>query len=118
MNVVGGHGITFNQSVGLYRHSFGYPAPDSRFPPFQTTYNGEDLAYCPAYDTYDTYGVMKIDCTMTGGASGGPWITSPRSDWMGFVNSVNSHKAWGSYFMGGPYFGQAESDLFQYWRSR
>ncbi len=89
---VGGQGITFNQSTGLQRNSFGYPISDARWP--QYPYSGEDLIYCPGRDASDGYGHIRIACTMTGGASGGPWIISPAATWIGYVNSVNSHKAW------------------------
>jgi hypothetical protein len=115
VNVVGGQGITFNQGTGLYRTAFGYPVTDPRWP--QYSYSGEDLIYCQGTDWYDGYGHMAIPCTVTGGASGGPWIISPGSNWMGFVNSVNSHKPWGGTYEGGPYFGTAESNLFQTYRS-
>jgi len=117
VNAVGGQGITFNVASRLHRSSFGYPARDSRFPTYANTYNGEDLVYCAGYDQPDWYGRLFIPCTMTGGASGGPWITSPAANWTGYVNSVNSHKP-DETSMGGPYFGNAESNLFQYARSR
>lgn len=111
----GGHGITFNTSTGLSRHSLGYPAADYRFPQYK--YNGEDLVYCPGRDAYDGYGHEAINCTMTGGASGGPWLHSPNSSWLGTLNGVNSHKV-SATTMSSPYFGNAERDLFQYWRAR
>lgn len=116
VNAVGGQGITFNLSTGRTRYALGYPLNDTRWPEY--SYSGEDLMYCQGVDAYDGYGHLKLGCTMTGGASGGPWITSPGSNWIGYVNSVNSHKPWGGAYMGGPYFGTAESDLFQYARSR
>ena len=61
---------------------------------------------------------MWMSNTMTGGASGGPWITWPQSSWLGYVNSVNSHKVWGGEWMNGPYFGNAEMSLFNYYKSR
>ena len=106
----------FNTSIGLNRYAFGYPKADVRFPNY--SYNGEDLIYCSAKDLSDGGERIQIPCTMTGGASGGPWIISPNSSWSGYVNSVNSHKSWGGEWMGGPYFGAAESILFQYWRAR
>jgi V8-like Glu-specific endopeptidase len=114
VNAVGGHGIMFNSSTGRQRYAFGYPAPDSRFPEY--SYSGEDLVYCPGTDRADG-GIMTIDCTMTGGASGGPWITDPRSDWLGYVNGVNSHKQTHPT-MGSPYFDNPESNLFAYVRAR
>jgi hypothetical protein len=117
VDAVGGQGITFNVATGLTRHLFGYPVSDRRFPEY--TYNGKDLVYCGGTDTPDPtlVGTMYVACTMTGGASGGPWLTSPNSLWGGYVNSVNSHKTSGP-FMSGPYFDTTESNLFQYWRNR
>ena len=118
VNVVGGQGMTFNNATGLTRQALGYPASDYRWP--QYSYNGQDLMYCGARDTYDASipGTMWISCTMTGGSSGGPWLTSPNSNWMGYVNSVNSHKPYGGAYMSGPYFDSVESNLYQYWRNR
>jgi hypothetical protein len=116
-NVTGSQGIIFNRSTGLRRHAFGYPAADYRWPEY--SYNGQDLVYAVGYDTNDTTipGTMWMRSTMTGGASGGPWITSPNSSWLGYVNSVNSHKPYGGAFMNGPYFGNAEAQLYIAWRA-
>jgi hypothetical protein len=81
VNAVGGQGIYFNTSTGLNRYAFGYPAADWRFPSY--SYNGEDLIYCSAKDLSDGSERIQIPCTMTGGASGGPWIISPNSSWFG-----------------------------------
>jgi PASTA domain len=116
MDAVGAQGIWFNWGTGLNRHAMGYPASDERWPEY--TYDGGDLIYCPAVDGYDGYGRLAIACTMTGGASGGPWITQPDANWYGYVNSVNSHKPWGGPYMGGPYFGDAEASLFAFTRAR
>ena len=40
-----------------------------------------------------------------------------RSNWLGYVNSVNSHKPYGGPYMSGPYFGNAESNLYTTWQS-
>jgi hypothetical protein len=115
VNYVGGQGITFNQNVNLYRNAFGYPVTDSRWPQF--TYSGQDLIYSKGYDTYYSNGTMTIPSTFVGGASGGPWLSWVASNWMGYVNSVNSHKP-GTYVEGGPYFGAAEQQLYNDWASR
>ncbi|MCZ7627897.1 MAG: hypothetical protein M5U19_01815 [Microthrixaceae bacterium] len=116
-DVTGSQGIIFNQYVGLKRYTFGYPAPDGRWPQYR--YNGEDLIYAIARDTYDTTkpGTMWIRSTMTGGSSGGPWIISPNSRFFGYVNSVNSHKPYGGAQMSGPCFGNAELQLFNTWKA-
>jgi hypothetical protein len=115
-DAVGSQGIWFNWGTGMSRHAMGYPVQDDRWPEY--TYDGGDLIYCPGVDGYDGYGRLAIACTMTGGASGGPWITQPDANWYGYVNSVNSHKPWGGAYMGGPYFGDAEANLFAYTRAR
>jgi hypothetical protein len=112
VDAVGGQGIAFNTNIVLQRHAFGYPAADDRWPEY--SYDGESLIYCPDTDTYDGAGHVSIACTMTGGSSGGPWLINPSADWLGYVNSVNSHKAWGGPYMGGPYFGRAEADLYDH----
>ena len=60
---------------------------------------------------------MSIPCTMTSGGSGGLWLTDPDTSWMGYVNSVNSHKPHGGPRASGSYFGNAEQSLYQYARS-
>ena len=118
VNYVGGHGISFNEPTNLYRWAFGYPASDSRWPNY--SYSGEDLIYCgnQSYNDGTYAGTMWMNCTMTGGSSGGPWLTYVQSNWLGYVNSVNSHKPYGGPWMSGPYFGSQESSLFNYWRNR
>ena len=48
----------------------------------------------------------------------GPWLSWVGANWMGYVNPVNSHKPGGAATMEGPYFGNAERDFYQYWKSR
>lgn len=118
VDVVGGQGITFDQNVGLARHAFGYPVSDRRWPAYR--YSGEDLIYCPGTDRYAA-GSIVIACTMTGGASGGPWISNFDSSGLGYVNGINSNKPGprrtGAKIMASPYLGQAEAALFQYTRA-
>jgi hypothetical protein len=118
VDVVGGQGITFNENVGLNRHAFGYPEADNRWPEYR--YNGQDLIYCSGRDQYAS-GRMIIGCTMTGGASGGPWISGFNSSGLGYLNGVNSHKpgprSISGKVVGSPYFGNAELGLFQQLRA-
>jgi hypothetical protein len=123
VNRVGGHGIAFNQPVSQFRTSFGYPITDSRWPGW--TSSGEDMYYCQGTDSYYSSGSfagqMLLGCRMTGGASGGPWLTNVQSSWLGSAQSVNSNKggigsAWAGY-MFGPYMGSQESAVFQAYRS-
>jgi hypothetical protein len=96
-DVVGGQAIGFNLARGLSYQAYGYPAA----PPF----TGETLQSCSGSAQDDIYGgtqSQSIPCNMTGGSSGGPWLTG------GVLNSVNSF----GYTtvknrMFGPYFGSA-----------
>ena len=96
-DVVGGQGIAFNQPRGLYYSAYGYPA--------EAPFNGQTLRSCAGYAQDDIYGgtqSQRIPCDMTGGSSGGPWLTS------GYINSVNSFGYNGlRNQMFGPYFGSA-----------
>jgi hypothetical protein len=118
VNKLGGHGAWFNASVGNYRTSLGYPITDSRWPGY--TADGQDARYCQGTDYYYSSGSfagqLHLYCRMTGGASGGPWLTWVQSNWMGYVNSVNSNKggigaAWANR-MFGPYFNNQELAVF------
>jgi hypothetical protein len=96
-DVVGGQGVTFNQPRGLYYEAYGYPAA--------APFDGQTLKSCAGYAQDDIYGgtqSQRIPCNMTGGSSGGPWLTS------GLINSVNSFGYNGvANQMFGPYFGSA-----------
>jgi len=112
----GAQGIEFNATAQRFVWAFGYPASDYRWPAY--TYSGEDLIYCPGTTIPVDGNHSALPCTMTGGASGGPWLTDVNySNWLGYVNSVNSHKPWGGAYMGGPYFGNAELNLYNYARA-
>jgi V8-like Glu-specific endopeptidase len=119
VNQVGGHGISFNQPVNQFRTSFGYPITDSRWPGWVSS--GEDMYYCQGVDTYFSTGSfagqMLLSCRMTGGASGGPWLTNVQSNWLGYAQSVNSNKggigaAWAG-LMFGPYMDGQEAAVYQ-----
>lgn len=118
VNALGGHGAWFNGSTNQYRTSLGYPKTDWRWPGY--TANGEDARYCQGTDYYYSSGSFAgqnyLNCRMTGGASGGPWLTWVQSGWLGYVNSVNSNKggigsSWANV-MFGPYFDNNELQVF------
>ncbi|MGK2954422.1 MAG: trypsin-like serine peptidase [Solirubrobacterales bacterium] len=100
--ITGYQGINFNIGTGKNRLSLGYPAPDRDSPYY---YDGERLAYCMGYDRLYR-GELSIPCTMTGGSSGGPWVTDWDEDYIGYVNSVNSTGP--NTRMVGPYFDDEE----------
>ncbi|HEY7667509.1 MAG TPA: hypothetical protein VIE12_05225 [Actinomycetota bacterium] len=109
--VTGGLGIAWNMSSIRHWHILGYPAAK----PF----DGEVQWTCTASQaSLDTVGYRSIDppaiglgCDMTGGSSGGPWISG-----FGDTNIVNGLVAYGyrryPKALFGPYFGDAVGDLF------
>ena len=86
-------------STGSQAFSFGYPAG--------APYAGADLTYCSELLTQDA-GTGNVtwemsSCTMTGGSSGGPWMSSFATD-RGGLSSVNSYGYTGLVGMYGPKF--------------
>jgi len=73
-----------NQSA----YSFGYPAA--------SPYAGADLIYCNGNtfaDTNNSSATWGLACNMTGGSSGGPWMSKfSTSTNSGVLSSVNSYK--------------------------
>jgi hypothetical protein len=92
--VVPGSPIAFNLARGLSYKAYGYPAA--------SPFNGQSLYSCSGTVVQDTVGGSTdqgLACTMTGGSSGGGWITG------GSLNSVTSfgytsvkNVLWGPYF--------------------
>lgn len=114
-DVVGSQGIGFNQARGELTYAFGYPAA--------RPYDGTDIAYC--YDTVfaDTYYGSQdqgMDCDMTGGSSGGPWLIDYSAGaGVGTLNSVNSFGYRGvKDVMWGPYFGSVAQSAYSTAASR
>ena len=74
-------------AAGDQAYAFGYPAA--------APYAGADLTYCSGAIAQDssnnnsTWGLTT--CTMTGGASGGPWMSGFGTD-RGSLSSLNSYK--------------------------
>jgi len=81
------------------RHSFGYPA--------QGKYGGSDLVYCEGnVITDNSYGTWGLECDMTPGSSGGPWIRKYGNAGEA-LNSTNSYRYTGGQkkkYMFGPKF--------------
>lgn len=100
--VTGSYPIAFNLGYGLKFDAYGYPAA--------APFNGQSLYKCSGTSGRDTLGGTadhKLACTMTGGSSGGGWITS------GKLNSVNSFKySIDKNTMYGPYFGSTEQSVY------
>jgi hypothetical protein len=112
-DVIGGRGIGFGQSRDRVYTSYGYPA--------EMPYDGESLQACRSPyrgddpDT-DPPRTMRITCDMTGGSSGGGWVSD------GMQLSLNSYCTGlvliclDNTSMYGPYFGDAVKKLYK--RSR
>ncbi len=96
---------------GAAASAFGYPA--------STPYSGADLVYCmnPVNeDSRTSNTTWGLSCNMTGGASGGPWLSAfslltPNTS--GKLSSVNSYK-YGNQknMMYGPKFNAKTIDTF------
>jgi hypothetical protein len=110
-NVVGGQGLRLNSPRQQFYSAFGYPAA----PPF----NGLSQYRCDSNFLGSDFppgvgpATMMIHCNMTGGSSGGGWLTSIAASGLGFVTSVNSY----GYSnlpdrMFGPYQGSEASSLY------
>ncbi|MEV4747010.1 peptidase [Streptosporangium sp. NPDC049248] len=108
-DVVGGQGVSFNQSRRAQMHSFGYPAA--------SPYDGSRLVYCAgrAFDDFLMSRDIGLNCNMTGGSSGGPWfLRFNESTGLGTLNSVNSFKYdFASGWMFGPYFGTDAQAVYE-----
>ena len=99
--VGGGYAVsTGSMSSGTTVHAFGYPAAGR--------YKGKDLTYCagPTFlDQYNGDATLGIACNMTGGSSGGPWLSGfNESTGSGTLSSLNSYGYSGIKNMYGPKF--------------
>ena len=106
VNAVGGQGIEWNYPLEQEVFQFGYPA--------RAPFNGSSLQYCSGR-TFNDGGNEGINCTMTEGASGGPWLDDFNGT-LGYLDSVNSWVFWDGngvrYKWNGPYFGNDARDLY------
>jgi V8-like Glu-specific endopeptidase len=85
---------------GQTSYAFGYPAAGK--------YKGNDLTYCAGSifeDPYNDELTWGVPCKMTGGSSGGPWLSSfNTSTTAGGLSSLNSYGYSGVAAMHGPKF--------------
>jgi hypothetical protein len=97
---VGTFGITFSgPAKGATLGAFGYPAG----PP----YDGTDLTYCQGpigEDPGTANTTWSMSCDMTGGSSGGPWLSGDLSNGSAILRSLNSYGYSGVDNMYGPKF--------------
>jgi hypothetical protein len=78
---------TTTMNVGSKVYDFGYPAAGR--------YHGSDLIYCADQiftDPNTANATFGIDCNMTGGSSGGPWLFPfSETTGVGTIRGVNSY---------------------------
>ncbi|MFJ2171783.1 trypsin-like serine peptidase [Streptomyces sp. NPDC087851] len=81
-DVVGGQDIAFNRAVGGTVSALGYPATSPQ--------RGEELLRCVGTAKKE-HGTQVIPCSLSGGASGGPWLAGfDTTTGKGVLISVNS----------------------------
>lgn len=99
LDALGSFGIGFPAaSTGATVDAFGYPAAGK--------YHGSDLVYCAGktfLDSRNSNQTWGLGCNMTGGSSGGPWLSSFAAG-SGTLTSLNSYGYGGISNMYGPIF--------------
>ena len=106
---VGSFGIAYSGvSSGNTLAAFGYPAAGK--------YHGNDLTYCSgpiSTDSLNSNLTWGMACGMTGGSSGGPWLSSFCSaTGVGTLSSLNSYGYSGVKNMYGPKFNSDTLDVY------
>jgi V8-like Glu-specific endopeptidase len=96
--------MTSNTSVD----AFGYPAAGK--------YHGSDLVYCQnplGFDAFTSNTNYRLGCDMTGGSSGGPWLSGfDGTGNTGTIRSLNSYGYNGITAMYGPIFNSSTAATF------
>jgi hypothetical protein len=95
-------------SSGNVLDAFGYPAAGK--------YHGNDLTYCAGPISQDSLNrnlTWGMDCDMTGGSSGGPWLSSfSETSGSGTLSSLNSYGYSGIRAMYGPKFNASTQAVY------
>ena len=95
-------------AAGQTSYAFGYPAAQK--------YKGNDLVYCAGgifEDPYNDELTWGLPCEMTGGSSGGPWLSGfNASNQTGGLSSLNSYGYSGVKAMHGPKFNGDTQDVY------
>lgn len=95
---VGSYPVQTGVAVGTRQHAFGYPAAGK--------YKGRDLVYCAGNTFNDSLNgnqTWGMACNMTGGSSGGPWLSGFEGS-APTLSSLNSYGYQGISNMYGPKF--------------
>jgi V8-like Glu-specific endopeptidase len=107
--VGGSFGLNATSAIGSTMTAIGYPAA--------APYNGYELVYCRnSVGTDPNMGgkTYKMLCDMTGGSSGGPWVSSSTTT-VGYtaqLRSLNSYGYTGDDSMYGPIFNSRTTATF------
>ncbi|HET9344607.1 MAG TPA: hypothetical protein VFO05_02805 [Candidatus Limnocylindrales bacterium] len=106
---VGSFPITFSGNFsGQKLYAFGYPAAGK--------YHGNDLTYCAGNvftDEFNGDDTWAMACGMTGGSSGGPWLSGfSENTGSGTLSSLNSYGYNGIKNMYGPKFNTDTSAVY------
>jgi V8-like Glu-specific endopeptidase len=110
--VGGSFNLQATSGVGSTMTAIGYPAA--------APYNGSDLTYCQnpvSTDTNTGNLTYRMACNMTGGSSGGPWMTPASGTAIGFgsnLRSLNSYGYSGQAYMYGPIFNSRTTATLTY----
>jgi hypothetical protein len=111
VNRVGGQGLKWNFPRAQAFSAFGYPQA--------SPFNGQSQYRCNsnwlADDNPGGVGpaAIKIACNMTGGASGGGWLTTINSIGLGYINGHNDYKYNNNVnYMYSPYYGNDELNVY------
>ena len=95
-------------AVAQTAYAFGYPAAQK--------YRGNDLVYCSGAifeDPYNDELTWGLPCGMTGGSSGGPWLSGfSTNTGSGSLSSLNSYGYSGVKAMHGPKFNSDTQAVF------
>ncbi|MTK03435.1 serine protease [Micromonospora sp. CP22] len=106
VNQFGGHGFRTHQGFTVGINNFGYPS--------DAPFDGGNLMRCSGNST-KSGARIRINCDLTAGASGGPWLINWDGNW-GYLNGVNS--TLNSYaaptLWWSPYFDDTASDLYTF----
>ncbi|OLF19017.1 trypsin-like serine peptidase [Actinophytocola xanthii] len=108
VDVVGANGLRINSAFGQTVVVWGYPANDG--------YPGDVPYYCDQATTYDgsaSDSWVYVNCTMTGGASGGPWLDDyDYTASLGYVIALTTRAGIDFDYSLSPYFDQSVADLY------
>ncbi|MFC5053526.1 trypsin-like serine peptidase [Saccharothrix xinjiangensis] len=109
VDVVGANGLRVNAGYDQTVVVWGYPA--------EAPYPGDVPYYCDGLGTYSEWFTSDIyvDCAMTPGASGGPWLVDyDYGSSLGYVNAITSRVDEDRTYTLSSYFDEWVAELYYY----